>query len=104
MVLNPGLAPIRSVPLLVRVPVPRLMFPPVSSVPLLMKDALLDRLKLAPNPTLMVPALAANPEDDDMNPADRLMVPTLVKVVESMVSVWPATLALMMPLFRMLEA
>ena len=77
---KPGLAPMRRVPLLVKVPVPRFRPPPLRNWPLLVKDRL-PRLKLAPAATSIVPAFAAKPAVDDRVPAWTRKVPELTKLV-----------------------
>ena len=79
-VVNPGLAPMLSVPLLVKVPVPRLILPPLRNWPLLVKDRLL-RVKLAPAATSIVPAFAAKPAVVDSVPVWTRRVPVLTKLV-----------------------
>ena len=85
MVVKPGLAPIRSVPLLVSVPVPRLMEPALCRMPLLMNDALDWRVKLLPAATRRVPALAANPADEVSVPAWTITDPEFTKLVTEIV-------------------
>ena len=80
-VVNPGLAPIRSVPLLVKVPVPMFTPPPLTNKPLLAKEALPTRAKLAPAATVIVPALAANADVVDRLPVCTLIVPLFTKLV-----------------------
>ena len=101
-VVKPGLAPIFSRPLLVSVPVPRLILPPLRIVPVLVSDALLTRLNVAPAPMLMVPALLAKPELVDIVPAVTRTVPLLTNTPGLMVKV-PAVLPCKVPLLMMVE-
>ena len=99
MVVKPGLAPIFRVPLLVNVPVPILIEPPlVMTAPtLLISEALLERLKMAPWLMLTVPALAAKPDVVVSVPALTPRVPLLVKLLGLMRKVWPAVLPIRVP-------
>ena len=81
IVVKPGLAPIRKVPLLVKVPVPRLTVPPVSTVPVFVNDALLMRENIAPWAIVIVPALVANPADELRVPEVTANAPALLKLV-----------------------
>ena len=105
-VVNPGLAPTFSKPVLVSVPLPKLMLPPLRMLPLLVSEALPLRLKLPPDWISIVPVLVANPIDEESvpllaTPVPARSVPLLVKVLPapsmSMVKVAPVPLAWMVP-------
>ena len=87
-VVKPGLAPMRNVPLLVKMPVPKLTVPPVEKTPLLVKEALETRLNVAPWLILMVPVLVANL-------ASVLSVPALAPRVPLLVNEEPVPLSWM---------
>ena len=103
-VVKPGLAPIFSRPLLVSVPVPRLILPPLRMVPVLVTDVLLV-VQLAPASRLMVPALVVNPVAvDNVAPKLAVTVPGLVNTLVLMVSVCPETLEMMVPALLMVAS
>ena len=79
-VLKPGLDPIRSVPLLVKVPVPRDMLPALANWPLLANDAFPLRLNAAPAAISIVPAFAAKPVFEVKVPLCTRKVPELTKL------------------------
>ena len=80
---------------------PRFMVPPVMlNTPVLL--LLVPEMLKMPPETFRFPVLLQLVGDRVVVPVLAFKVPALVKVVGLMVSVWPATLALRVPLFRML--